>query len=55
MALKKNQKYSQPKLDNHSNELNPNNNAYWTSRGFDERPEDWEDRVEDDKEKESNS
>lgn len=28
--------------DNRSNQLNPNNDAYWSSRGEDERPEDWE-------------
>ena len=33
--------------DNHANQLNPNNDAYWESRGWDERPEDWEDRVND--------
>ena len=32
-------------LDNHANQMNPNNDAYWESRGFDERPDDWEDRV----------
>ena len=31
--------------DNHSNQLNPNNDAYWESRGEDERPDDWEDRF----------
>lgn len=31
-------------LDNHSNQLNPNNDSYWQSRGEDERPDDWEDR-----------
>lgn len=30
-------------LDNLANQLNPNNDAYWESRGWDERPEDWED------------
>lgn len=30
-------------LDNHANQLNPNNDAYWQSRGEDERPEDWDD------------
>ena len=30
--------------DNHANQLNPNNAAYWESRGYDERPEDWESR-----------
>lgn len=34
--------YSQEDLDNHSNQLNPNNDAYWQSRGYDERPEDWD-------------
>lgn len=34
--------------DNHSNQLNPNNDAYWESRGWDERPEDWEERLETD-------
>ena len=32
-------------LDNHANQLNPNNDAYWESRGYDERPDDWEDLV----------
>lgn len=32
--------------DNRSNQLNENNDAYWQSRGEDERPEDWEDRAE---------
>ncbi len=31
--------------DNHANQLNPNNDAYWESRGWDERPDDWEERV----------
>ncbi|MEL0638607.1 hypothetical protein V6259_17830 [Marinomonas sp. TI.3.20] len=34
--------YSQDELDNHSNQMNPNNDAYWQSRGDDERPEDWD-------------
>ncbi len=33
--------------DNHSNQHNPNNDAYWENRGEDERPEDWEGRSED--------
>jgi hypothetical protein len=32
--------------DNHSDQLNPNNDAYWESRGYDERPDDWEERSE---------
>jgi hypothetical protein len=35
--------------DNHSNQLNPNNDAYWESRGDDERPNDWEERAADEK------
>ena len=23
-------------------QMNPNNDAYWESRGYDERPDDWE-------------
>ena len=32
-------------LDNHANQLNPNNDAYWDSRGYDGRPDDWDNRV----------
>ncbi len=31
--------------DNHADQGNPNNDAYWESRGLDERPDDWEDRT----------
>ena len=31
--------------NNHANQMNPNNDAYWQSRGYNERPDDWEDRV----------
>ena len=31
--------------DNHSDQLNPNNDAYWQSRDWDERPEDWGERI----------
>jgi len=31
--------------DNHGNQLNPNNDAFWESRGWDERPDDWEERL----------
>ncbi|HMR43250.1 MAG TPA: hypothetical protein PKC40_05425 [Saprospiraceae bacterium] len=34
--------HSKEDLDNHANQLNPNNDAYWNSRGEDERPDDWE-------------
>jgi hypothetical protein len=32
--------------DNHSNQCNPNNDTYWESRDYDERPDDWEERSE---------
>jgi hypothetical protein len=35
----------QSDLDNHANQLNPNNDVYWQSSGLDERPDDWEDRI----------
>jgi hypothetical protein len=38
--------YSKDDLDNHADQLNSNNDAYWQSRGEDERPEDWQQRVE---------
>ncbi len=28
--------------DNRADQMNPNNDAYWQSRGYDERPDDWE-------------
>ena len=31
--------------DNNANQMNPNNDAYWQSRGYNERPDDWEDQV----------
>ncbi|WP_430469350.1 hypothetical protein [Thalassospira lucentensis] len=39
--------YSQAELDNHANQLNENNDAYWQSRGEEERPDDWESYSED--------
>lgn len=38
-----------PNEDNRADQLNPNNDAYWESRGWEERPDDWEDRVDDDR------
>ena len=35
----------QTDMDNHANQLNPNNDAYWESRGYNERPDDREDRI----------
>lgn len=33
--------------DNRSQQLNPEHDAYWQSRGEDERPDDWEDLMDD--------
>ena len=33
--------------DNHANQMNPNNDAYWESRGHDGRPDNWEDEADD--------
>ena len=43
-----NDDYSKEELDNHANQMNPNNDAYWSSRGEDERPEDWKDLMDED-------
>ncbi len=37
-------------MDNHANQLNPENDAYWESRGYDERPDDSDDRIDGDAE-----
>ena len=39
---------SKPNDDNRSNQLNPNHDAYWESRGLDGRPDDWEEQLNDD-------
>lgn len=31
--------------DQRSDSMNPNNDAYWESRGYDEQPDNWEDLV----------
>ena len=31
--------------NNHANQMNPNNDAYWQARGYNERPNDWENLV----------
>ena len=38
----------QSDLDNHADQMNPNNDAYWESRGLDDRPDDWDGRVQED-------
>lgn len=39
---------TQADLDNHANINNPNNDAYWQSRGLDSRPDDDNDNDDDD-------
>ena len=39
--------------DNHSNQLNPNNDAYWQSRSYEDRPEDWEEQSSESQEEDS--
>ena len=43
---------NQADRDNHANQLNENNDAYWQSRGCDERPDDWEACAEEERETE---
>ncbi len=45
MPLQEDYDYSKDDLDNHSRQLDPENETYWTDRGFDERPDDWEERI----------
>jgi len=33
-------------LDNRSRQLDPEHDAFWQSRGDEERPDDWQDRLE---------
>lgn len=35
----------QDEQDNRCNQLNPNNDTYWSDRGWSERPDDWQDRA----------
>jgi hypothetical protein len=44
MPKSKENDYSQEELDNHANQLNDNNDAYWQSRGHDDRPDDWQEQ-----------
>ena len=44
MGLNADYDYSQDELDNYADQLNDNNDAYWQSRGEDERPDDWDER-----------
>lgn len=39
---------SQHDTDNRADQLNPENDAYWQSRGEDERPDDWQEQLDND-------
>ncbi len=45
MGLNPEIEHTQDELDNYSDQLNPNSDEYWESRGYDERPDDWEEQV----------
>jgi hypothetical protein len=38
---------AQHDIDNRADQLNPDNDAYWQSRGEDERPDDWQEQLDD--------
>jgi hypothetical protein len=38
---------NQHDIDNRADQLNPENDAYWQSRGEDERPDDWQEQLDD--------
>lgn len=48
MALQSDYDYSQDELDTYSRQHDPNQDDYWWSRGYDERPDDWEDLTDED-------
>lgn len=37
-------------LDNYSRQMNPEDDVYWQSRGYDEKPDGWEDIIEQEEE-----
>jgi hypothetical protein len=39
---------SQHDIDNRADQLNPENDAYWQSRGEDDRPDDWQEQLDHD-------
>ena len=38
-------------LDNRANQMHPNNDECWQSRGYDLRPDGWKDRASEEKDK----
>lgn len=39
---KEGHEYTKEELDNHTNQMNRNHDSFWQSRGYAERPENWE-------------
>lgn len=39
--------HSKAENDNRSNQMNPTSDTFWSDRGYDERPEDWDQRLDD--------
>jgi len=37
--------HSEDENNNHSDQMNPNNDTYWSDRGCDDKPDDWDDRA----------
>ena len=40
--------HTQEETDHRADQLNPNNDDYWESRGADGRPDDWADQLDGD-------
>ncbi|MCD4792405.1 MAG: hypothetical protein K8R54_04165 [Bacteroidales bacterium] len=49
MSLQKDHDYSQEDLDNYSRQLDHEHDTYWKDRGYDERPDDWKEQVDENK------
>jgi hypothetical protein len=45
MARYNSDDHTQHENDNRSDQMNPNNDTYWSDRDCDERPDDWEDQL----------
>ena len=46
MSKRSSQQQTDPDQKNRPEQLNRNNDAFWQSRGYDERPSDWQTRPE---------
>ena len=44
-GIESNSRQVNMEANNHSNQLNPNNDSFWQARGLDKRPDDWKERV----------